>query len=82
MTTLTLSIDEQSARTAQRIAQQRQTTVDAIVQELLDQRAVVRGWPGDYCHSWQFFRAKSCLRNHNLSPDPMRSGPVKGPFRP
>ncbi len=37
MTTLTLSIDEQSARTAQRIAQQRQTTVDAIVQELLDQ---------------------------------------------
>ncbi len=37
MTTLTLIIDEQSARTAQRIAQQRQTTVDAIVQELLDQ---------------------------------------------
>ena len=37
MTTLTLSIDEQSARTAQRIAQQRQTTVDVIVQELLDQ---------------------------------------------
>ncbi len=37
MTTLTLSIDEHAANTAQRIARQRQTTVDAIVQELLDQ---------------------------------------------
>ena len=37
MTTLTLSIDEQSANIAYRIAQQRQTTVDVIVQELLAQ---------------------------------------------
>ena len=37
MTTLTLSIDEQTANTAYRIAQQRQTTVDVVVQELLDQ---------------------------------------------
>ena len=37
MTTLTLSIDEQTANTAYRIAEQRQTTVDVVVQELLDQ---------------------------------------------
>lgn len=37
MTTLTLSIDDKSARIAHRIAQQRQTTVDAVVQDLLDQ---------------------------------------------
>ena len=36
MTTLTVQINDQAARTARQVAVRRQTTVDAIVQELLD----------------------------------------------
>lgn len=37
MTTLTIQINDQAAKAAQQMALRRQTTVDAIVQELLDQ---------------------------------------------
>ncbi len=36
MTTLTIQINDRTAQTARQVALQRQTTVDAIVQELLD----------------------------------------------
>lgn len=36
MTTLTVQINDRTAQTARQVALQRQTTVDAIVQELLD----------------------------------------------
>ncbi len=36
MTTLTVQINDRTAQTARQVAKQRQTTVDAIVQELLD----------------------------------------------
>lgn len=36
MTTLTVQINDQSARIARQVAARRQTTVDSLVQELLD----------------------------------------------